>query len=1555
MRKKLLSLGLVLAMVLSLMPATVWAANEPTVAQIKRQKDTGGTETLTYPTLEKAFEGALEGDTIQLTKSIDVGADGKDITLAPKYSNITLDLNNKSINLGLKSLDPPTLSQLIIQATTPDAGLTIKGGAIQQGKNGEAPPAVVVQQGTVTIDGANTEIKGNTCGVRVTGGNLVVASGAISGGTAAGSTGIEVTGGNVTVKAGSVTGGANGITFNGGSKLEVTGGTIKGSSNGIQIEGGTLYITGGTIEATGTVKGAGVAVSGTTTVSIIVEGNAGNRAIQISGPIALHFGADSTIKASVWNGTFTGKGTGGKSILVEGTVTTTTSSGTTSSGFIRGGQFVVRDNQNQIKKDPLPGEYLAEGAIQDSEGVVSGCEAEEVVITFDASPDGEFEDEVGSVKRVKAVKDSILSELPKPTLEGYKFAGWYLNRDNDEGGEITSIRCDVDTTVYAHWKELIPITFNANGGTLKDDDGKDVPTKKVEIGDGDPLHESQLPANPTRKDKDKNKEYTFIGWYKAADGEDQVITAEKVTEEEEATVFKKGDPNEVYAHWGYTITFDADGGTLEDGDAAKVTGAVDETSEKATLSEWPANPEKKNNKFDDWYTDKGPKGDKIEKTADGTYEFDKPVTLYAHWIERKDVTLTAWKPSTNNEPANEPAELIVGNNNTLEIILKATGSDFVKSVNEEMFSFTLNGVDGEPVKLSFKVDRTGDTEVTITLDEPLHTAGTLTITVDESAFETPPTKNPWVDIPVVYAIEFNANDGTFEDGNDTYMLTVKEGDVIAITHTPVPKRDRYQFTGWYTKSNPDPEDKPVLYDKGDIILITSESIEDYAQLYAGWRQVIFNVKFDANGGSWADGKNIKDIPTGENSRLTELPQGPTIPPNENFDFDDWYTKEVGGERVTKETEFTKDDTVVYAHWAIKGERTITFYANSDGKDSNDGHFEDGETKKEVIIKTDTLGQDQWPPDPILDKHVFVGWFTEYGEKVTTGYRFIDNTNVYAHWRIGPPYDITFEPNGGKLFPGTSSTVKTTGTTSDGKGTLSQEYLAPERNPSRDGYVFKGWYTEREGGELVTTDTKFDGIATIYARWGLVITFDLNYETGEGTNRTSTVEIEVDKSDRGRLPELPADPTRDGWYFDGWYTEKGDGEGELVTTEFPFVKATTVYAHWTEKEEYTVTFDANGGSVTPTSARTRDGKLSSLPTPTRDGYQFDGWFTAETGGDQVKANETVFTSNATVYAHWTEKPDDSSGSGDGTGSGSGSGTGSGDSSGSGSGSGTGSGTEKSAYAVKIASGIRHGTVSTSHTSAEPGTLVTLTVDSDSDYIVDRVEVVQENGQAVSLNRSGKRYSFTMPASDVTADAKFSLMAAYNTFVPPQSQQTTSQSSAAAAPVAFKPLTTRPAAAMWDVPANSWAYPAAQWAYQNGYLDTTSDKNFRLDGTVSHIQMWRIMAWWMGERSLDDGSVTQWARKNGAVKIGSASSVMTRQNMVEYLYQCYFLMGGDVSATGNLIQYRDGQQAAVASAKNAWLWAVNKGIISGTTDGYLNPNKTLTRGEFAAILMRLCQKG
>ena len=73
--------------------------------------------------------------------------------------------------------------------------------------------------------------------------------------------------------------------------------------------------------------------------------------------------------------------------------------------------------------------------------------------------------------------------------------------------------------------------------------------------------------------------------------------------------------------------------------------------------------------------------------------------------------------------------------------------------------------------------------------------------------------------------------------------------------------------------------------------------------------------------------------------------------------------------------------------------------------------------------------------------------------------------------------------------------------------------------------------------------------------------------------------------------------------------------------------------------YKVTFNSNGGTVSGTSTKTVTSgeKYGTLPTATKSGYTFDGWYTSGSGGTRITENTTVsLTGNQTLYAHWTAK-------------------------------------------------------------------------------------------------------------------------------------------------------------------------------------------------------------------------------------------------------------------------------------------------------------------------------
>ena len=129
---------------------------------------------------------------------------------------------------------------------------------------------------------------------------------------------------------------------------------------------------------------------------------------------------------------------------------------------------------------------------------------------------------------------------------------------------------------------------------------------------------------------------------------------------------------------------------------------------------------------------------------------------------------------------------------------------------------------------------------------------------------------------------------------------------------------------------------------------------------------------------------------------------------------------------------------------------------------------------------------------------------------------------------------------------------------------------------------------------------------------------------------------------GTLPEyslvagaaLPI-PTKTGYTFDGWYEDPDFTGNPVADVPTDSTGELTFYAKWTANT-YTVIFDADGGSVDPTSAVTVAGKLTSLPIPTYDGYNFLGWYTQKDDGEII-TTDTVFVMDSTIYARWSNIP------------------------------------------------------------------------------------------------------------------------------------------------------------------------------------------------------------------------------------------------------------------------------------------------------------------------------
>jgi uncharacterized repeat protein (TIGR02543 family) len=129
--------------------------------------------------------------------------------------------------------------------------------------------------------------------------------------------------------------------------------------------------------------------------------------------------------------------------------------------------------------------------------------------------------------------------------------------------------------------------------------------------------------------------------------------------------------------------------------------------------------------------------------------------------------------------------------------------------------------------------------------------------------------------------------------------------------------------------------------------------------------------------------------------------------------------------------------------------------------------------------------------------------------------------------------------------------------------------------------------------------------------------------------------------KGGKAVKPASPTRGGYTFAGWSSDK---TGSKLYDFNTAVNANlTLYAQWKAAAKptptYTVSFDANGGkfangSATQKASVKQGAKYALAAAPVRPGYTFSGWFTAKSGGSKVTGTPTT-TCSRTLYAHWAK--------------------------------------------------------------------------------------------------------------------------------------------------------------------------------------------------------------------------------------------------------------------------------------------------------------------------------
>ena len=387
-----------------------------------------------------------------------------------------------------------------------------------------------------------------------------------------------------------------------------------------------------------------------------------------------------------------------------------------------------------------------------------------------------------------------------------------------------------------------------------------------------------------------------------------------------------------------------------------------------------------------------------------------------------------------------------------------------------------------------------------------------------------------------YAVTLNTNGGTINSGNVTGYTygvgaTLPAADDMTYTgHT---------FKGWYDNENL----------TGSPVTAIGGAETGNKEYWAKWEINQYTITFDTNGGS-----EIAPITQDYGTEIT----APDNPTRKGYTFKGW-------DKEIPET-MPAENITVKAQWEIN-QYTIAF-------DTNGG--------SEIAPITQDYGTEITAPDkPTRKGYTFKGWDKEIPETMPA-----ENMTITAQWEINQ-YTITFDTNGGSEIAPITQDYGT-------------EITAPDK-PTRKGYTFKGW--DKEIPETMPAENM-----TITAQWE-INQYTITFDTNGGS------EIAPITQDYGTEITAPDKPTRKGYTFKGWDKE--------IPETMP-AENMTITAQW-EINQYTITFDTNGGSEIAPITQDYGTEITAPDNPTRKGYTFKGW--------DKEIPETMPAENITVKAQW----------------------------------------------------------------------------------------------------------------------------------------------------------------------------------------------------------------------------------------------------------------------------------------------------------------------------------
>lgn len=452
---------------------------------------------------------------------------------------------------------------------------------------------------------------------------------------------------------------------------------------------------------------------------------------------------------------------------------------------------------------------------------------------------------------------------------------------------------------------------------------------------------------------------------------------------------------------------------------------------------------------------------------------------------------------------------------------------------------------------------------------------------------------------VINAVSDDITKGTVSPAGQT----IEHGKNATVTAS---RKIGYKFDGWYNGTTKVTSASPYTFAATANITLTAK-----------WS--VYNITIPVNVSPTGAGTTSPSPFTGQEGSIVKI----TATPATGYEFAYW-TDNVDDTHYTNNPQSVtmRSVKILTAYFTLKS-YTVTWNGNggTPSKSSSSFHYNDALGTLPTCTRTG---------------YTFLGWYTASsgGTKISTTTVVTKSITYYAQWSINS-YTLTFNPNGGTVTP-TSKSLEY----NSAYGTLPTPIRASDAQYT---YTFAGWYTAATDGTQVTANTTMDaGNTTIYAHWTATKrSYTINYQTTYGSlNRTSQ---SVAYGSKGSCTlTVPSNNAQYTYTFQGWYTAANGGGtkvGSGLTLETPAIKGTvTYYAYVTRStKSYTHSFNANGGgTVSPaTITKAYNTALGTLPTVSRTGYTFVGWFdtSAASGGTQA-TTVTKVTGTKTWYARWS---------------------------------------------------------------------------------------------------------------------------------------------------------------------------------------------------------------------------------------------------------------------------------------------------------------------------------